>query len=90
MFNRKKAAVSGRNMISPSFHLKPPGLSRSFDVLETFQHCVSRNLRHVWEEGSGHQELQTDLCVVVDTRTTGDMSSVVSCVRRDRSHTVIT
>lgn len=33
-----------------------------------------RNLRHVWEESSGHQELQTDLCVVVDTRMTGDMS----------------
>lgn len=40
VFNRKNAAVSGRNMISPSFHFKPPGLSRSFDVLETFQHCV--------------------------------------------------
>lgn len=60
-------------------------------LVEThFFHIVfPRNLRHVWEESSGHQELQTDLCVVVDTRTTGDMSTMVSCGRQDRSHSVI-
>lgn len=45
----------------------------------TFQFVLCRNLCNVWEESSGHQELQTNICVMVDTRTAGDVQNCLLC-----------